>query len=161
MFGWNKTKKHNQYSPTNQKVQREFNFPFRNLAIKCDLFCYSGWYGAEKPSLLSRLEPICGKAVGHGRANSWLLGRCQTVLFLLQNSTEHVAASAGRTEERSPQNTENRMWRQQAARTLCFFMGYTSRAKEGKGERALLGRGAGWAPKLRWRVRLLSPHLGK
>lgn len=33
--------------------------------------------------------------------------------------------------------------------------------RRGEGERALLGRGAGWAPKLRWRVRLLSPHLGK
>lgn len=161
MFGWNKTKKHNQYSPTNQKVQREFNFPFRNLAIKCDLFCYSGWYGAEKPSLLSRLEPTCGKAVGHGQANSWLLGRMSDSALPPPELHRTCCRQCQVNRGAESTNTENRMWRQQAARTLCFFMGYTSRAKEGKGERALLGRGAGWAPKLRWRVRLLSPHLGK
>lgn len=42
------------------------HFPFRNLATKCDLFCSSGWYSAEKPSLLSLLDSICGKTVGHG-----------------------------------------------------------------------------------------------
>lgn len=42
------------------------HFPFRNLATKYDLFCYSGWYSAEKPSFLSLLDPICGKTVGHG-----------------------------------------------------------------------------------------------
>lgn len=30
-----------------------------------------------------------------------------------------------------------------------------------RGEQTLLGRGNGQAPKLGWRVRLLSPHLGK
>lgn len=127
MFGWNKTKKHNQYSPTNQKVQREFNFPFRNLAIKCDLFCYSGWYGAEKPSLLSGLEPICGKAVAMATRQD--VSQCSSSSRTPQNMLPPVL---GEQRSRVHKTRRTGMWRQQAARTLCFFMGYTSRAKEGK-----------------------------
>lgn len=56
-------------TPPQTKKSREnsiSHFPFRNLATKRDLFCYSGWYSAEKASLLSLLDPICGKTVGHG-----------------------------------------------------------------------------------------------
>lgn len=65
MFGWNKTKKHNQDSPTNQKVHKEFNFQcFRSETWLQSVICFATQDGTEcceKPSLLSLLGPPCGK----------------------------------------------------------------------------------------------------
>lgn len=94
MFGWNKTKKHNQNSPTNQKVHREFNasFPFRNLATKCDFTTQDGAVlEGTQPLEFLRSHPMGsgGRPAGHGQVNSWLLGRMSDcALSILQDSTE-------------------------------------------------------------------------
>lgn len=102
MFGWNKTKEHNQNSPTNQKVHREFNasFPFRNLATKCDFSTQDGAVLEETQPLESlRSHPVGsgGRPAGHGRVNSWLLGRMSDcALSILQDSTEPSSTPSAR-----------------------------------------------------------------
>lgn len=112
IFGWNKTKKPNQNSPTNQKYPYRIQFPIftlRSLTTKCDLFCYSGWYQGLKEiqtqALLS-FHPVerGGKACG-----SWanqLLDTWQdvlTVLSVLSRTPQNLLVlSVQWTEEQSP-----------------------------------------------------------
>lgn len=115
MFGWNKTKKHNQNSPTNQKVHGEFNFPL----FHSEIWLQSVTYFATQDSRVRReiqppvLDPILregdGTLVGHGWVPSWLAGRMSDcALTIPQNSSELPGAvSALGEQEQSPQNTDN------------------------------------------------------
>lgn len=143
-------------------------FPFRNLATKCDLLCSSGWYRAlneTQPLESLRSHPVGRGGEAYGLWVNQLLATRQDVrpCSLHPPGLHRTAWCRQCSEERSWVHKTPRtgMWPRQRDRTLCFFIGYTSGPRRGRGERALLGRGAGWAPKLRWRVRLLSPHLGK
>lgn len=145
MFGWNKTEKHNQYSPTNQKVQREFNFPFsiQKSGYKVWFVLLLRMVQCLKPSLLS-LRSQLWEDCGPWWLNAWLLGRMSDML------------SSSRTPERLPRCWADRsrahrtrrtgMWLRQEARTLCFFMGYTSRAKEGERRKSPIGKRSGVSP---------------
>lgn len=113
MSGWNKTKKHNQDSPTNQKVHKELNFQcFHSEIWLQSVICFAPQNGTEcweKLSLLSLLGPTWWEAVGTpGKPAPGQSAGCRTAFSSLQNSTEPPgAASAGWTKEPSPQNMEN------------------------------------------------------
>ena len=83
-------------------------------------------------------------------------------LSILQDSTEPPGAASA--VNRGAESAEH--WEPQCDRSKgpgpCAFSGVTHLGpRRGKGERALLGGGASRAPKMRWRARLLGPHLGK
>lgn len=139
MFDWNKTKKHNPNSPTNHKVHREFNvsFPFRNLATKCDLFCFSGWCSAGETqpleSLRSHLVGSGGKASRPWWGNSWLLGRMSDCALhpLGLHRTIQYRWCCMNSGSRVHKTQRTGMWPRRA-RTLCFFMVMNLGPRRGK-----------------------------
>lgn len=170
MFGWNKTKKHNQNSPINQKIHTEFNFPFFHSEIGLQsVICFAtqdGTHCWEKPSLLSLLDPILwegvGRAVGHGRVNSWLLGRmsdCALHPPELHRTAWCHQCWVKRSRVHKPQRT--RTWLQQGARTLCFFMGYISRAKERERRKSPIGKRSWLSPWTEMESKALKPTPGQ
>lgn len=88
-----------------------------------------------------RVRPVGsgGRPAGQGKATA---GHLKDMSLLLPHPTKlHIEPSGTPSEGRVYQRTEVCLL---GARTLCFFMGYQSRVKEGKGERPQLGRAWGW-----------------
>lgn len=132
MFGWNKTKKHNQNSPINQKNPYRIQFPifsFRNWATKRDLFCYSGWYTLLREtqpleSLRSHLVGRGGK--GGGPWASQLLATWQDVRLCSPSSRtpqNRLVPPVLGEEEQSPQTTENKNMTAARSQDLVLFHG--------------------------------------
>ena len=158
--------RHNKYSPTNQKVHKEFNFPFFHSEIWLQsVICFTTQHGTEyweTQPLESLRSHLVGRPWATGKSTPDYLAGCQTVLSPFSRPPQnHLGPPALSEQSRVHKTQRTRMWLQQGAGTLCFYMSYYLGPRRRKGERAVWGRGSGWAPKLRWRVRLLSLHLGK
>ena len=140
IFGWNKTKKQNQNSPTNQKYPYRIQFPIftlRSLTTKCDVFCYSGWYQGLKE--IQTQAPLSFHPVERGgkACGSWanqLLATWQDVwLFsLFSPGLPRTSWCSQCSEQRNRVHKTLRtgMWLWQETRTFCLFVDYLSRAKE-------------------------------
>lgn len=160
MFGWNKTEKHNQYSPHKPKSPERIQFPIFHSEIWLQsMICVAPQDGTVlKTQPLESLRSHLWEDCGPWWINAWLLGRMSDLLSVLQSICPRCRA------DRAAEPTEHGEPECDCGRRLgpCAFSWVTHPGpRRGKGERALLGRGAGWAPNVRWRVRLLSPHLGK
>lgn len=168
MFGWNITKKQPKL-PHKSKRSVEFNFPFFHSEIWLQsVICFAAHDGTEcwkKASSWSLSEPTLwegvGRPVGCGRTSSWLLGRMADVLSPPSMPPQNCLVLPVLWTEQSTKDQELECDCSKGPGP-CAFSWVTHLGPRRGTERALLGRrGAGWAPKLRWRVRLLSPHLGK
>lgn len=138
MFGWNITKKHNQNSPTNQKRSIEnsiSHFSIQKSGYKVWFvlllrMVLSAW---RNPAPEVSRSPSCGK----GWEGLWAAGK---------SAPDYLAGwqAVLSPSSRPPQNRlvllarwtgvhetpRTGMWLRRGARTLCFLVGYTSRAKE-------------------------------
>lgn len=118
----------------------------------------------KKPRLRLLSAPVLWKGVGrpvdHGQINSWLLGRMSDCS--LQESLEPPGALSA--VNRGAESIKH--WElecdcgKRPGHCACLWVTHLGLRRR-RGEQTLLGRGSGQAPELGWRVRLLSPHLGK
>lgn len=104
---------------------------------------------AKMPSLSVSHIPSCGK----GRQGCWAMGKStpgylagsQTVLSILQNTTELPGAARAGEQSKSTKLGEPECDRSKGPGPCAFEWVTRLGPRRGKGKRALLGRGAGWA----------------
>lgn len=137
--------------PQTKEVHREFNFPFFPLRIWLpNVMCFAiqdGTECAKMPSLSVSHIPSCGK----GQQDCWAMGKStpgylagsQTVLSILQNTTELPGAARAGEQSKSTKLGEPECDRSKGPGPCAFEWVTRLGPRRGKGKRALLGRGAG------------------
>lgn len=148
MFGWNITKKQPKLP---HKSKRSVESSISHFSIQKS--GYKVWFvllltmvlsAERKPAPGVSQSPPCGKGWGGLWANqlltTWQDGR--RALSTLHASPE-LPGAAGAVNRAVHKRPRTGMWLQQGARTLCFFVGYTSRAKE-RDRKSPIGKKRSW-----------------
>lgn len=155
-------------TPPQTKVHREFNFQFFHSEIWLQsVICFATQDGTEcweKPSLEFLRSPLVWRGGNAGRVSSWLVGKMsdcslhapelhRTAWFRRQcwmnkgaESTKHGEPECDCSKGPGP-----------CASSRVTRLG----PRRGKGERALSGRGAGWAPGTEMESKVLKPTPGQ
>lgn len=150
MFGWTKTKKHNQNSPTNQKVHREFNFPFFHLEIWLpSVMCFptqdeTVWRAQPLESFTSHPVGQGGRAAGPRVSQllaTWQEADCSLHPPQLHRTTWRCPSWVNRAK--STKHGEPECDHSKGPEPCAFPWVTRLGPRRGKGQRALLGRGAG------------------